>query len=217
LTTKKEKTPPTYHPVEERMNVITHALGLILSIIALVLLILKSANFDGYRPIFSFTVFGASLVLLYAASTFYHSTEHTKLRHYLNIADHAAIYILIAGTYTPFALITFRQHNGWFVFFLIWGIALAGTLLKLFFIGRFNVLSTILYIAMGWIVIFYIKPLITIFDNWGIFWLFAGGFFYTTGAVIFLLEKLKFNHAIFHFFVLAGSFCHFIAIYFYVL
>ena len=211
------KSPPTYHPTEERLNVLTHGFGFVLSLVALVLLVLKSSEIQGYRPLFSFTVFGASLVLLYAASTFYHNAKDTRLRHYLNITDHAAIYVLIAGTYTPFALITLRQHNGLFVFGLIWGIALAGILLKLFFIGKFKVLSTVLYVAMGWIVIFYIKPLMEVFPGWGLFWLFAGGFFYTLGAIIFAIEKIKFNHVIFHLFVLAGSFCHFIAIYFFVL
>lgn len=211
------KTPPTYHPAEERLNVITHAFGLVLSVIAIIMLLLKASYFEGYRPIFSFAVFGASLVTLYAASTFYHNAKNTRLRHYLNIGDHAAIYILIAGTYTPFALITLRNHSGLFIFGLIWSIAIIGTILKIFFIGRFNVLSTILYVAMGWIVIFYIRPLMAVFPGWGLFWLFAGGFFYTVGAVIYALEKVKFNHAIFHIFVLAGSFCHFVAIYYFVL
>ena len=196
---------------------ITHAFGLALSVAALILLVLKTAPLRGYAPVFSFTVFGASLIILYAASTFYHSTRHTQLRHYLNIVDHAAIYVLIAGTYTPFALITLRESGGWFIFFLIWGIALAGTILKLFFIGRFNLLSTILYVAMGWLVIFYIRPLVANFPAWGLFWLFTGGFFYPLGAVIYALEKVKFNHSIFHLFVLAGSFSHFVAIYFYVI
>jgi hemolysin III len=211
------KQPPQYHPKEERLNVISHAIGLIFSGIALLVLLIKSAPLQGYRPIFSFSVFGASLVLLYAASTFYHSTQHSRLRYYLNIIDHAAIYVLIAGTYTPFALITLRDAGGTFIFFLIWGIAATGTLLKLFFIGRFNLLSTLLYVAMGWLVIFYLKPLIANFPIWGLFWLFAGGFFYTAGAVIYMLEKISYNHAVFHLFVLAGSFSHFIAIYVYML
>lgn len=211
------KTPPSYHPSEERLNVLTHAFGLALSFIAIVLLVLKASAAEGYKSIFSFTIFGASLVTLYAASTFYHNAKNTRLRHYLNIIDHAAIFILIAGTYTPFALITLKNDNGHFIFGLIWGIAIVGTILKIFFIGRFNVVSTVLYVAMGWIVIFYIHPLMAVFPGWGLFWLFAGGFFYTSGAIIYTLEKVKFNHAIFHLFVLAGSFCHFIAIYYYVL
>ncbi len=211
------KTPPTYHATEERLNVLTHGFGLALSVVALVLLILKGSSFIGYRTVFSFTVYAASMVLLYAASTFYHSAKNTRTRHYLNIVDHAAIYVLIAGTYTPFALITLQRHNGQFIFSLVWGIALAGIILKLFFIGRFTVLSTILYVAMGWLVIFYIEPLVQVLPGWGLFWLFAGGFFYTAGALIFALDRLKFNHAIFHLFVLAGSFCHFVSIYFFVL
>ena len=214
---KKERKPPVYHPLEERLNVLTHGFGLLLSIGALIALVLKGSYFTGYRTLFSFTVFGASLILLYAASTFYHNAKSTRWRYILNIVDHAAIYVLIAGTYTPFALLTLRSHGGTFIFILIWGIALLGIVLKLFFIGRFNILSTILYVAMGWIVIFYIKPLLMVFPTWGIIWLFAGGFFYTTGAIIYALENVKFNHAKFHFFVLAGSFCHFISIFYFVL
>ena len=214
---KPHNSPPMYSPAEERINVLTHGFGFFLSIIALILLVVKANTLQGYRPLFSITVSGASMVLLYAASTFYHSAKNSRQRYYLNIVDHAAIYVLIAGTYTPFALITLRQHDGMFIFSLVWGIALVGTILKLFFIGRFKILSTVLYVAMGWLVIFYIKPLVTTLPFWGLFWLFAGGFFYTIGAVIFAIEKVKFNHAIFHLFVLAGSFCHFVAIYFYVL
>lgn len=213
----KPKSPPAYHPKEERINVLSHAFGLLLSVVALVLLVVKGVDFEAFRPFFAYMLFGASLVLLYAASTFYHSTTHSKWRYILNIADHAAIYILIAGTYTPFALITLRSHGGLFIFYLIWGIALAGIILKVFFIGRFNLLSTLLYVAMGWLVIFYIRPLTETLSTAGLIWLFAGGFFYTTGAVFYAIDKIPYNHAIFHFFVLAGSFCHFVAIYFFVI
>lgn len=211
------RQPPKYDPVEERINVLTHGFGFLLSIVGLVLLVLKSAQLGTARHIVSFSIFGATLILLYAASTLYHNAKNTRLRHYLNIFDHAAIYILIAGTYTPFALVTLNQANGLLILIIIWTIALVGVILKIFFIGKFNTLSTIMYVAMGWLVVFDIKPLVANLPTWGLIWLFAGGVSYTIGAVIFSIHKIKYNHAIFHVFVLGGSFCHFIAIYLFVL
>jgi hemolysin III len=211
------RQPPQYDPVEERINVITHAFGFVLSILGLVLLVLKSTSLGTARHIVSFSIFGATLILLYAASTLYHNAKNSRLRYYLNILDHAAIYVLIAGTYTPFALVTLSKANGLLILIIIWSLALVGVILKIFFIGRFNALSTIMYVAMGWLVVFDIKPLIENLPTWGLIWLFSGGVSYTIGAIIFSLRKIKFNHAIFHLFVLGGSFCHFIAIYLFVL
>lgn len=165
----------------------------------------------------SAAIFGASLISLYAASTFYHSTKEPKLRSRLRIIDHATIYVLIAGTYTPFTLITLHGAVGWTVFGVSWGMAIIGVNLKLFFTGKYNALSTLMYVFMGWIIVFAIKPLVTSLSPEGLFWLFAGGVSYTTGAVIYGIKKVTFNHAIFHLFVLLGSLCHFISVYFYVL
>lgn len=167
--------------------------------------------------IVSFSVFGCSLIFLYAASTIYHNEKDPTKRKRLRIIDHAAIYVLIAGTYTPFALITLNGSIGWTIFALVWGFAAIGITLKLFFTGRFNILSTSMYIAMGWLIIFAIDPLLNSLDPKGVAWLIAGGMFYTIGAIIFSIKRLRFNHALFHLFVLLGSFCHFMAVFYYVL
>jgi hemolysin III len=211
------RQPPKYDPVEERINVLTHGFGFLLSIVGLVLLVIKSASMGTAKHIVSFSIFGATLIFLYAASTLYHNAKNSRWRHYLNIVDHAAIYVLIAGTYTPFALVTLSQANGLVILIVIWSIALIGVFFKIFFIGRFNKLSTIMYVAMGWLVVFDIQALIANLPPWGLFWLFAGGVSYTLGAILFSIDRIKFNHAIFHIFVLGGSFCHFVTIYFFVL
>lgn len=214
------KTDPRigyYPPFEEKLNVITHAFGFALSILGLILLIIKAYEYGNVLHLVSFSIFGASMILLYAASTLYHSAKKPLLRYRLNILDHASIYILIAGTYTPFALITLNGIVGWVIFGVVWSMALAGVILKLFYTGKYNLLSTSMYVLMGWIIVFAIKPLLNNLDLPGLLWLFAGGISYTLGAVFFSIDKIRFNHAIFHLFVLLGSFCHYISIYLYVL
>jgi len=213
------KTPDNvkYYPVkEEKVNIISHGIGLVLSIIALGALIYKSTEFTQLSHIFSFLIFGASLVLLYAASTFYHAAKTDKKRHRLNVLDHASIYVLIAGTYTPYTLITLPDDVGRIILITIWSVALVGVILKLFYAGRYQVFSTIMYVLMGCIIILAIQPLVNNFSFGGLLWLLLGGVSYVFGAVIFSFNKIKFNHAIFHFFVLGGSICHFISIQFYV-
>ena len=206
-----------YSPLEEKTNIISHTIGLILSVIALFLMLVRANGSGNILYIVSAGIFGLSMIALYSASTLYHRAKDPKVRARLRINDHATIYILIAGTYTPFTLITLNGWVGWTVFAVSWGMAITGVILKLFFTGRFSVLSTLMYVFMGWIVIFAIKPLVNNLSSAGLSWLFAGGIAYTTGAVIYSIEKIKFNHAIFHLFVLLGSFCHFISVYFYVL
>jgi len=206
-----------YDSTEEKINIITHGLGFLLSIAALVVLIVHASYEGTARHIVSFTIFGASLILLYAASTLYHYSQKPKLRHKLNILDHASIYILIAGTYTPFTLVTLKGWIGWTIFGITWGIAIIGVVFKLFYTGRFDKISTIAYVAMGWVIIFAIKPLVGSLPLEGLYWLLAGGISYTTGAILYSIKKIKYNHAIFHVFVLLGSFSHFMAVYFYVL
>lgn len=205
-----------YSQKEEKINIASHAFGLILSIIAFPFLVLKSLTFEGFWKPFSLLIFGMSLIILYAASTFYHSATKPKLRRRLNIFDHAAIYVLIAGTYTPFTIITLEGETGWIIFGLTWLFALTGIILKLFFTGKFDKLSTIMYVLMGWQIVFAISPLLEKLSSEGLFWLFAGGVFYTIGAILYSIKKIPYNHAIFHFFVLGGSLSHFISIYFYV-
>ena len=213
----KNKHITYYDLSEEKVNIITHAVGLLLSIAALVLLIIHASSNGSARHIVSFTIFGASMILLYSASTLYHYSQTPNLRRKLNILDHASIYVLIAGTYTPFTLVTLKGALGWTIFGITWGIALIGIFLKLFYTGKYDKISTIAYVAMGWIIIFAVKPLIENLPLNGLYWLLAGGVFYTIGAILYSIKKIKFNHAIFHIFVLLGSFSHFMAIYFYVL
>ncbi len=206
-----------YSPIEEKINIISHAIGFILSIVAWVLLVTHAAQHGDVWHIVSFSIFGASLIILYAASSFYHSAKKSELRSRLNIIDHASIYVLIAGTYTPFTLVTLKGSIGWVIFGISWGLALTGIILKLFFTGKYNLMSTIMYVLMGWVIVFAIKPLINNLPLAGLLWLVAGGISYTIGAILYGIKKIKFNHAIFHMFVLMGSFCHFMSVYFYVL
>ncbi|MBI5593435.1 MAG: hemolysin III family protein [Deltaproteobacteria bacterium] len=203
--------------MEEKINIVSHAIGFVLSIVALVLLVVRAIQYGDAWHIVSFSIFGFSLMLLYAASTFYHSTQSAMLRSRLNIIDHASIYVLIAGTYTPFTLVTLNGSTGWVFFGISWGLALTGLILKLFFTGKYDIISTIMYVFMGWIIVLAIKPLIHHLPLEGLFWLFAGGISYTMGAILYSIDKIKFNHAIFHLLVLTGSFCHFMSVYFYVL
>jgi len=206
-----------YSPIEEKININSHAIGFILSVVALVLLVAHASMHGDVWHIVSFSIFGTSLIILYAASTFYHSVKKPELRKRLKIIDHASIYVLVAGTYTPFTLVTLNGKLGWLIFGISWGLALTGIILKLFFTGKYNLISTSMYVFMGWVIVFAIKPLINNLPSEGFLWLLAGGISYTLGAIIYSIKKIKFNHAIFHMFVLTGSFCHFISVFFYVL
>lgn len=212
----KEKIIHRYSKTEEFLNIATHGLGLLLSIVAFPFLVVRSLHFEGFLKPFSIAVYGLSLIILYAASTFYHAAKRDKLRRRLNIFDHAAIYVLIAGTYTPFTIIVLEGTTGWIIFGLTWFFALIGIILKLFFTGRFDRLSTIMYVLMGWQIIFAIKPLIDRLPEKGLQLLIWGGVFYTVGAILYSIKKIPLNHAIFHVFVLLGSASHFLCIYHYV-
>jgi hemolysin III len=206
-----------YSPIEEKINIISHAIGFILSIVALVLLVTHANLHGNILHIVSFSIFGTSLIILYISSTFYHSAKKSDLRNKLKITDHASIYILIAGTYTPFTLVTLNGTIGWVIFGTSWGLALTGIIFKLFFTGRYDLISTVMYVLMGWVIVFAIKPLINNLPLEGFLWLFAGGISYTIGAILYSIKRIKFNHAIFHVFVLIGSFSHFMSVFFYVL
>ena len=206
-----------YSQTEEKINIVSHGIGLVLSCVAFVLLATHANLHGDILHTISFSVFGASLIMLYAASTIYHSAKKPELRKRLKIIDHASIYVLVAGTYTPFTLITLNGTLGWVIFGTSWGLAITGIILKLFFTGKYNLISTSMYVFIGWVIVFAIKPLIDNLSSEGFFWLLAGGISYTVGAVLYSIKKIKFNHSIFHMFVLTGSFCHFISVYFYVL
>jgi hemolysin III len=206
-----------YTPLEERTNIVSHAIGFLLSLAACALLVTRASLHGNPWHIVSASVFGASLSILYAASTVYHSSKRSELRSRLKIIDHACIYVLIAGTYTPLTLVTLKGTIGWVMFGVSWGLALTGIILKLFFTGKYDLISTLMYVLMGWAVVAVGKPLIHSLPLEGLLWLFAGGMSYTIGALVYSIKKLNFNHAIFHMFVLGGSVCHFVAVFFYVL
>ncbi len=206
-----------YAPREEYLNVLSHGAGLGLSVLGLFLLIFKALELNNTRIILSFAIFGTSLILLYSASTLYHSTKNLRKRFTFKVFDHIAIFVLIAGTYTPFALLTLQGRTGWIILGVVWTIALLGTFLKLFFTGRFKIFSTLLYVGMGWVIVFAIEPLMENLSSQGLWWLLGGGLAYTIGAILYSISKIKYNHAIFHLCVLLGSFCHFMAIYLHVL
>jgi len=206
-----------YSPLEERINIVSHAIGFILSLVALVLLVTYASLYGTVWHIVSVSIFGASLMILFAASTIYHGAKEPALRSRLRIFDHASIYVLIAGTYTPITLVSLNGTIGWLFFAITWGLALTGITLKLFFTGKYKLLSTLMYVFMGWIIIFAIKPLMSSLSPEGLVWLMAGGVAYTVGAILYSIKKIKFNHAIFHIFVLLGSASHFVMVFFYVL
>lgn len=205
-----------YEPKEERFNVWSHFIGFLLSIVALVVLVVKSSLVGNVWHIVSYSIYGSSMILLYLASTLYHNAKSPKIRARLNVFDHAAIYVLIAGTYTPYTLVTLNGTMGWVLFGLIWGVAILGIVFKLFFFGKYDKLSTIMYVLMGWMALIGIKPLLENLSTQGLIWLGLGGIFYTVGAFIYSREKVSYNHAIFHIFVLLGSISHFVSIFFYV-
>jgi hemolysin III len=202
---------------EEIANSITHGIGVGLSIAGLtILVVFASIRGDVWR-IVSFSVYGACLTILYTASTLYHSFRSEKVKRFFQILDHASIYLLIAGTYTPFTLVLLRGGWGWSLFGVIWGLAFLGIVFKIFFINRFEILSTLVYLLMGWLIVIAFKPAIDNIPIGGLYWLLAGGLSYSLGVVFFLWERIKYHHAIWHLFVLGGSICHFFAILFYVL
>jgi hemolysin III len=207
----------TYSRKEEIINVISHGTGALLSIPAFILLILKALNLNSSLAIFSLLIYGISLMLLYFSSTLYHAVQKPRWRNLLNVWDHLSIYLLIAGTYTPFTLLVLPPKWGISIFAIVWIFALVGIINKIYFFGKYMILSAIAYVVMGWIIVIAIMPLIHGLGMGGALWLFGGGISYTLGAVIFLFDqKIPFNHAIFHGLVLVGSITHFIAVYFYI-
>ncbi len=193
----------------ELCNSLSHGLGIALGVLALVLLVcFAAAAGDPFRVV-SFAIYGTTLILLYTASTLYHAARNPTIKRFLNLIDHSAIYLLIAGSYTPFALVTLRGAWGWTVLGIVWGLAILGILYKVFFFGRCRWVDTGLYLAMGWLVIFVLGPLLSRLPAPGVAWLFLGGVMYTAGVIFFAWPRLRFGHFVWHLFVLAGSICHF--------
>ena len=197
---------------EELASALTHGLGAAAALAGGAVLVTLAAIFGNGWQLGAAIVFGVTLLLLYLASTLYHSFQHPVLKGRLKVFDHCAIYLLIAGTYTPFTLIGLRGPWGWSLFAAIWTLALAGVVFKLFYTGRFKRASTLIYVAMGWLVLVAIKPVLAALDAWTFGWLIAGGVFYTLGTVFYHRESIPYSHAIWHVFCIAGSVCHYIAV-----
>ena len=195
----------------------THGVGLLLSVAGGPVLVVLAYLQGSALHAVSAAVYTASLIILYGASTLYHAFQRPRVKAIMRVVDHAAIYALIAGTYTPVTLVSLQGRWGWVLFAVVWALALAGILYKLFFIDRFRWFSNATYLAMGWLVVVALKPVIAAVSLAGLLWFVAGGLFYTVGIVFFEWERLPYNHAVWHLFVLAGSVCHYIAILGYVL
>ncbi|RMD52134.1 MAG: hemolysin III family protein [Candidatus Thermofonsia bacterium] len=216
-TTTVKRNELGYTIGEEIANSITHGIGALLSVAALTILVMMAVTYGDVWRIVSAAVYGSSLVILYLASTLYHMIQHPKAKRILRIFDHASIFVLIAGSYTPFLLVNLRGTLGWTFFGIIWGIAVVGIVLKVFFIGKYEGLATAAYIAMGWLVVFAFRQLMANLSTGGIILLIAGGITYTAGVIFYAWRKLPYSHAIWHLFVLGGSACHFFAVLFHVL
>ena len=206
-----------YSLPEEIASSVTHGLGVLLALAALTLMVIFSALRGTAWHVVACAVYGTTLVLMFTASTLYHSFPWPRAKAVLKVIDHSAIYLLIAGTYTPFFLVPMRGPWGWTLFGVIWGLALGGVLFKVFFVGRFKLVSTLVYIGMGWMVVVAIRPLCQTLPRGGLLWLVAGGLFYTGGTIFYLNRRIPFNHAIWHAFVLGGSLCHFFSVMLYVI
>jgi hemolysin III len=201
-----------YTATEERLNVITHGIGFMMALIGSMVLLIRGLQEGIHLRFISYLIYCFGLLTLYLASTLYHSAKVPELKKRLNVFDHSAIYVLIAGTYTPIALLSMKGFWGWVIFFIIWVLAAAGVVLKFYFTGRYSKISTATYVLMGWVILIAIKPLINCMATDGLLWLLAGGIFYTIGAFLYQRKSMKYNHAIFHVFVLLGSLCHYIVI-----
>ena len=199
-------------PREERANAITHGIGALLAVVGGITLVALSATYGNGWQLAGAIVFSVSLVLLYSASTLYHATHDRIVKGRMKVFDHCAIYVLIAGTYTPFTLVGLREDGGWWLFAAIWTFAVAGVVFKLFFTGRFKGLSTLIYLGMGWMVVLAIKPFLRQIPMDTLAWLLGGGLAYTFGTIFYMSRRIPFAHAIWHAFVLLGSACHFVAV-----
>ncbi len=201
---------------EENFNAATHALGALLGIAGFILLIIFESKKTEWS-LFSVMVYGLSIIILFSASTIYHSVKSETKKHYFRIIDHISIYLLIAGTYTPVLLITLADSLGWTLFWVVWGIALFGVFLKLFYTGKFEIFSTLLYLIMGWLIVFDFSNLLALMPTNGIIFLIIAGLSYTVGIIFYAVQRIPYNHVIWHLFVLAGAIFHYFMIFFYVI
>jgi hemolysin III len=197
---------------QELANALTHGIGIPLSLLGFIWLLVKANDLQNSRFMIAVLVYGFAVLFLFTASTLYHSFHEPELKKKLRVADHIGIYLMIAGSYTPFALVSMENSWGIWLFVIVWGIALAGIVFKIFFTGRFRILSTLLYLGMGWMALFAAKPLISVLEIPGLLLIAAGGILYSLGTVFYLWKRLVYHHAIWHVFVLAAGVCHYFAI-----
>lgn len=214
MQTANRSLPARHARIEEWLNSATHGIGALLSVIGTVVLIVGASRLGDIWKIVSFSVFGASLVLLYAASAFYHGARHPRLKGLLKTLDHCAIFLLIAGTYTPFLLVNLRGTTGWVLFGVIWSLALSGVALKFIFGNRYELVRVGIYLAMGWLILFASSDLSASLSDTGLYLTVAGGVVYTVGVAFFLADRIPYMHAIWHLFVIGGSSCHYAAVYY---
>lgn len=200
------------YPNQEKWNAITHGIGAILGVLGFVLMLLHNSHKTSYST-FSIIIYSFSLIALYIASTVYHAVGEPLLKKRLRVLDHISIYLLIAGTYTPIALIALINGHGWLIFYTIWILAAIGTVFKLFFTGRFEYVSLVLYLAMGWLIVLDLGPLWEQLSIMGKLWFVLGGAFYTLGTIFYAKERIPYNHLMWHFFVLGGSLSHWVLLY----
>lgn len=211
--TERLDTTARQHVREEIANAVTHGIGVLLSIGGGAMLITLLAIHAGAREVAGAAVFAVTLVLLYTTSTLYHAIPHAAAKRRLRVLDHCAIFLLIAGTYTPFTVAALRGGLGWSLFGAVWGLAFLGIVFKLFFTGRLKVLSTTTYVAMGWLAVIAAVPISRELQPAALEWLIAGGIAYTAGTVFYHNRRLRYSHAVWHLFVLAGSTCHVAAVF----
>ncbi len=204
------RRPQSKH--EEIANSVTHGFGILMSLVGTVVLTLRAVETGEIRRIVTYPLFGVTMILLYTASTLYHSRKSEVSKARLKVFDHISIFYLIAGTYTPITLVGMRGPWGWSIFGVAWALALAGTVFKLFYTGRFPIISTAIYVTMGWIVVVAVMPLLRSLSTDTLLWLLGGGLFYTGGVVFYAWRRLPFGHAVWHLFVLAGTASHFVAV-----
>lgn len=197
---------------EELVNVWTHGFGILITLLGIPFLIYSGLKSGNFSFLIGLSIFSLSLLLVYIISTTYHYIERPKLKYTFQVIDHISIYFLIAGTHTPLLLYYLNNSTGWFYLIILWSMVLFGTLYKLFFFGKYQLLSVIFYLIMGWMAVFTVPPMLGQMSTQTLIWIIVGGAFYTFGVPFFLWEKLPFNHAIWHLFVLAGSAGHFIAL-----
>ncbi|MDI9244486.1 hemolysin III family protein [Marinobacter sp. CHS3-4] len=212
-----DTAPSIHHRIEEWLNSATHGIGALLSVIGTIALVLAADQLGDVWKIVSFSIFGGSLILLYMASALYHGARHPKLKTAFKTLDHCAIFLLIAGTYTPFLLVNMRGSTGWTLLAIIWSLAITGVVLKVIFKNRFKLARVGIYVAMGWLITFASSDLVANLSEQALYLTIAGGVVYTAGVAFYLADRIPYMHAIWHLFVIGGSALHFSAIYYGVL